>query len=149
MAIFGRALCALKESFFVATSLTSVSGALAAASCLGFAGDTLSPEGAPPVTLRQSPASGGPNVYCSCGVLRGTAAARVTEAAGAQERSPGGGGGGGGATHDCAYVEALGGRSVGSAWMTSSLLSPVPAGCGLRHIGPWIGALTCGELSAW
>ena len=92
MAIFGRALCALKESFFVATSLTSVSGALAAASCLGFAGDTLA--GAPPVTLRQSPASGGPNVYCSCGVLRGTAAARVTEAAGAQERSPAGEGGG-------------------------------------------------------
>ena len=145
MAIFGRALCALKESFFVATSLTSVSGALAAASCLGFAGDTLA--GAPAVTLRQSPASGGPNVYCSCGVLRGTAAARVTRAAGAQGRSRAGGGAGG--THDCAYVEALGGRSVGSAWMTSSLLSPVPAGCGLRHIGPWIGALTCGELSAW
>ena len=94
MAIFGRALCALKESFFVATSLTSVSGALAAASCLGFAGDTLA-GGAPPVTLRQSPASGGPNVYCSCGVLRGTGAARVTEAAGAQARSPAGEGGGG------------------------------------------------------
>ena len=44
----------MKESFFVASSLTSVSGALAAASCLGFAGDTLA--GAPPVTLRPEPA---------------------------------------------------------------------------------------------